>query len=59
MTVIKRKYYTVEEGAEILRISKCSMHRRLDSGAIKKRKVGNRILLTMEDIENAVVEVKS
>lgn len=46
------KNYTDKEAAEFLRISPVSLWRLRKAGAIKYRRVGNRIIYTSRDLQN-------
>jgi excisionase family DNA binding protein len=41
----ERKFFTIAETAEILRVSRMTVNRRLRDGTIKKIKIGKRVLI--------------
>lgn len=50
----KRKFYTRKDVADILNISLPTLHKYMKAGTIKSHKIGNRVLFTEEDINNAI-----
>lgn len=63
--VIERKMnppkskFTVKEASEILNVTELTIHNYIKKGFIKAEKIGRRILIDSEELENSLSEVKS
>ena len=51
-----RPVVTVKEAGDYLRVSKSTIHRLLNEGLLRRRKVGNRTLIARSDIEALLVK---
>jgi excisionase family DNA binding protein len=49
--VIKKDFYTTKELAEVLRISRQSVLKRLQSGSIKAQKMGRNFIIFKQDVD--------
>lgn len=55
----KKKKYTIKESSLELKVSLLTVRNYIDRGILKASKIGNRVLISAESLENAVIEVKS
>jgi excisionase family DNA binding protein len=50
------KFFTIEEAALILRVSKVTIHRKLSSGEIRATRLGKRVLIPAVWFENLIAK---
>jgi excisionase family DNA binding protein len=55
----RKKHYTIKESSTELKVSTLTVRNYIAKGILKAFKIGNRILITNESLENAMKEVKS
>lgn len=55
----RKKHYTIKETSLELKVSTLTVRNYIERGFLKAFKIGNRILITNESLENALCEVKS
>jgi excisionase family DNA binding protein len=55
----KKKYYTIKEASNELRVSILTIRNYIDKGYLNSKKLGKRVLISSESIDNALQEVKS
>ncbi len=55
----KKKHYTIKETSLELKVSTLTVRNYIEKGILKAFKIGNRILITYESLEEATNEVKS
>ncbi len=55
----KKKYKTIKETSKELRVSILTVRNYINKGILKSQKIGSRVLISTESIENALKEVKS
>lgn len=55
----KKKHYTIKEAASELKVSILTVRNYIARGLLKANKIGHRILISNESLENAMTEVKS
>ena len=52
------KLYTVKEVLDMLRISRATLYRHMESGLIKPLKLGRRVLFTEDELNNLLKRLK-
>lgn len=52
------KLYTVKEVLDILRISRATLYRHMETGLIKPLKLGRKVLFTEEVLNNLIERLK-
>lgn len=57
--ISKNKHFTIKEASVELRVSVLTIRNYINKGYLKSTKLGNRILISSESINNALQEVKS
>jgi excisionase family DNA binding protein len=50
------KFFTIEEAASILRVSKVTIHRKLSSGEIRATRLGKRVLIPAVWFESLIAK---
>ncbi|MDD3003794.1 helix-turn-helix domain-containing protein [Flavobacterium sp.] len=55
----RKKHYTIKETSVELKVSTLTVRNYIERGILKAFKIGNRILITNESLEQAMNEVKS
>ncbi len=55
----KSKFFTILEASNELKVSILTIRNYIEKGFLKADKIGNRVLISYESIENALSEVKS
>ncbi len=55
----RKKYYTIKEASNELRVSILTIRNYIDKGYLKSKKLGKRVLISSDSIDNALQEVKS
>jgi len=52
------KLYTIKEAAEILRISRTTLYRHIESGILKPGKLGGKVLFTESELNNLIKKLR-
>lgn len=55
----KKKYYTIKEASNELRVSILTIRNYIDKGYLNSKKLGKRVLISSDSIDTALQEVKS
>ena len=55
----KSEFITIQEASKKLKVSILTIRNYIEKGYLKSKKIGNRVLISHESIENALKEVKS
>lgn len=55
----RKKYYTIKEASNELRVSILTIRNYIDKGYLNSKKLGKRVLISSDSIDTALQEVKS
>lgn len=55
----KKKFLTIKEASSELHVSILTIRNYINKGILKSKKIGSRVLISNESIENALQEIKS